>query len=180
MGLSSWNDMRVLAYARHHGAPTRLLDWSRNVFAALWFAVQDKTYDSDDGIVFRLWLHSPSTVVTLLVDVKSLDLSNIETPVVLFAAPAGVDRTARQQSVFSLAKFEHQNAMRPLEEICAAEKPPLITKFSVPAKLKPELRRLLSDVGLDAFTLYGGPDFLGESLEAHLDLTGIEISGPST
>lgn len=34
-------DFELLAKLQHHGAATRLVDFSKNVLVALWFAIQD-------------------------------------------------------------------------------------------------------------------------------------------
>ncbi len=46
------NDYEWLAVARHHGMATRLLDWTENALAALWFAVNERTEKEDDAVVW--------------------------------------------------------------------------------------------------------------------------------
>ena len=48
-------DLEWLALAQHYGLITRLLDWTKNALAALWFVVSKPALSSQDGIV---WLFS--------------------------------------------------------------------------------------------------------------------------
>jgi hypothetical protein len=44
----------MIAVAQHHGMPTRLLDWTTNPLAALWFAVSNKPVENKNGCVWVL------------------------------------------------------------------------------------------------------------------------------
>ena len=172
--LSGWTDIDVLAYARHHGAPTRLLDWSQNPFVGLWFAVSDKDYDSKNGVVFQLDLIAPGP---LICPATALTLEHADKcrPVHIFASPHRVARSARQRSAFTITSFSEDYALQPLDHLGAQDAKLPIRRFDIPAGLKLHLRRLLSDVGLDPYTIYGDPDSFGEMLSNHLDFSGLKV-----
>lgn len=47
-----WTDWDWIVTARHHGVPTRLLDFTTNPLAALWFAVEERDDKADDAVVW--------------------------------------------------------------------------------------------------------------------------------
>jgi hypothetical protein len=46
------NDWQWLALAQHNRLPTRLLDWTTNPLAALWFAVKDSAIEDSPAVVW--------------------------------------------------------------------------------------------------------------------------------
>jgi hypothetical protein len=176
--LSDYTDMEVLAYARHHGAPTRLLDWSSNPFVGLWFAVADKNYDSVPGIIFQLTAGSSDLVGVHIGDMKleHVECCGCKKNIHLFSSPPRIERTQRQQSIFTIASFKDDCAVKPLDEVGLPQQEMPIRKLLVPAKLKIELRRTLAELGLDAYGIYGSPDAFGKALSTLLDLSDFNVS----
>lgn len=174
--LEGWTDIEILAFSRHHGAPTRLLDWTSNPLVGLWFAISDKSLDEKDGVVFQLNLLSKSDVIGAN---PELTLEHADTcprtPVHIVTSPQKISRTDRQRSIFSISTFKDDKALMPLDTLTQASPQNPIRKFPVSSKFKPSVRRLLSDLGLDAFSIYGDPDSFGKSLSTQFDLSDLKI-----
>lgn len=52
----SLTDFELLARLQHHGAATRLIDFTRNILVAIWFVVTE--HKEKDGILFGFHCHS--------------------------------------------------------------------------------------------------------------------------
>jgi hypothetical protein len=59
------NELDWLALAQHHGLSTRLLDWTLNPLAALWFAVNKPAIKNEKGNFENgiVWIYNPSRKV---------------------------------------------------------------------------------------------------------------------
>ena len=150
------NSLSWMAVAQHHGLPTRLLDWSLNPLVALWYSVNERPPDMDDGV---LWVYEPprDTLVNLLDTSKEPDPFVIDRVYVYY--PQHEDLRIRAQSgVFTIhcRKMKNQQ-FDPFEESNIYEE--TLTKFLIPTDSFEGIRKSLRHCGVHAASLM--PDLDG-------------------
>ena len=174
-----WN---WLSLAKHHGLPTRLLDWSYSPYVALHFATYD--YFEEDAIIWCVdyrktndLLPRPLRKVLESQDVNifTTDLLNIVAKTleefdalssddfVLFFEPPSLDeRIVNQFALFSLPS----SATLSLEELLSRGEN-LYRRIIIPASLKWEVRDKLDQANITERVLFPGLDGLSQWLKRY-------------
>jgi hypothetical protein len=168
-GLVETSDaMRLYFLQQHYGMPTRLLDWTTNALAALFFAVRDRDKLDRDGAVF--FMDAYQLAVTQKTEPKGISTThkwfndalrrifewrnNLEFPKGIMAVrPAHADqRIGLQRSCFTFHVPDHP-------KLTVAENDSLLA-FGIPSGAKTNILNDLVLLGLDEFSIYGDLDHL--------------------
>jgi len=145
-----YEDWELLAIAQHWGMPTRLLDWTADALAGLWFAVSKPPRDKrDHGVV---WVIDEPNERSISHGDNIFALEKT-----CFFQPPHIDgRIPAQSSWFSV--YRHNRAEYfPLEEQTRYANN--VTTFDVPRNLFEPLRKQLRLLGVHHAKLF--PDLYG-------------------
>ena len=175
-GDSAWN---WLAVAQHHGAPTRLLDWTWSPYVAMHFATAQ---DMDrDGVIWcidfsRTNALLPRALTDVLADEgtpvftaemleqaaatpQDFDALAREEFVVFFEPPSIDDRIVNQSALFALKSNPSTGLDRWL-----VNHPDVFRRVIIPAALKWEVRDKLDQANVTERVLFPGLDGLSRWL----------------
>lgn len=162
--------IEVAGLAQHYGAYTRLLDWSRNINVAIYFAISGlinfKEEEKPDNIV--LWVLNTTALNTVE---KDHDGINLYTP-----EYAGNPNLCAQKGVFSLYRVNcyfgdnrpdyftyDDKIVKPFDEIIKEientnNEESILYKILIPAPQDNELYNYISKKGYDASLIFPGYD----------------------
>jgi FRG domain len=179
---STWN---WLALARHHGLPTRLLDWTYSPYVALHFATSALDRYGEDGVVWTLdFVRAHELLPAPLQEVVRDEGANVFTAemidrvarrrsefdqlaedddFVLFLEPPSFDdRIVNQYALFSLMSSGRAS----LDEWCVQHSD-LVRRIVIPAALKWEVRDKLDQANITERVLFPGLDGLSRWLRRY-------------
>lgn len=174
-----------LALAKHHGLPTRVLDWTHSPYVALHFATASPALYDRDGAVWsvdyvRAGERLPPPLRRLLDEegansfttrlaeraaptLQELDGLADEEDFVLFLEPPSLDeRIVNQYAVFSLLS----SATRQLHD-WLEQRPGLARRIVIPRELKWEVRDKLDQANVTERVLFPGLDGIATWLKRH-------------
>lgn len=148
-----------LALAQHHGAPTRLADWSTSPLVAAWFAVTSYP-ETTDAAVFALELAGGAVEPLEILTGKSVSGARFDGPFeitkgvyLIETAPVSA-RITTQRGIFTL----HGNPTVALDV-------PVHHTFDIPSYLRSDFQGRLLDLGIDASHIYPDLDGLCKTLD---------------
>lgn len=173
------DDLRCLALMQHHGAPTRLLDFTKSPFVAAFFALQRATGDSAVYAVNTpvLWSAAPSAHPDLTRD--KIDprfpgnfnafFAGNRYDVIWTGEPNQLDkRLVAQSGTFVLPGVISKTIDEILGEYPQEE--PLLLKLILPATIRAEAMRALYRMNITNATLFPDLDGLAKSMAFELEI----------
>ena len=160
----------LLAMAQHHSVPTRLLDWTRNPYAAIYFAASDalrRIADGESEGSLAVWAFDTASVNHYREDVRT------------FRPPGSVSpHLAAQSGVFTVQMLGGVRGepldVEPLETVFAKLPDSPLTKFTVPITASPRLVRYCERVGVSGARMFPSADGAGQAVIRNSDLWAAE------
>lgn len=157
--LTEWE---ALIVARHHGLPVRLLDWTADLLAALYFACEFKSHKEVSNSI--IWLLIPNQNVNQRIDVFEQCSSPFDVKGIRLVYPMAVAARINAQSGLFTIQSEPSKALDKIDVSIYGDRDIDVRKvieFTVPAQCRAHILKDLNDLQVTRRTLF--PDLDGLS-----------------
>ena len=106
-GYEQKTSLEILAEMQHNNIPTFLIDFTSNIYHALWFAFSDNSPEANDDNCVKIFiLNNKKNKVKNKLDLRSLRYEKKEFPNDVFRASMYIKRAIAQNSYFICDKKE--------------------------------------------------------------------------
>ena len=171
---------------QHHGAPTRLLNWTRSIYTAAYFAVTDHL-DADGAI----WVVHANTVHTKMREhygdvtfpkteneIQKNFLEAEAPPLLLFTDRLSKsERMITQQGFFSVSRNVLSDHGQIIERLFRKQSSKeLFRKLVIPQGLNKIFLKKLRSMNITANSIFPGLDGLGRTVQEFIQLSASEAA----
>lgn len=149
------NELEQLTIAQHYGLPTRLLDWTENALAALYFAVSKDSLIDDNAVVWVLSLERDSPLLVNDHNIKVFDQKKLN----FFKPSSIIQRVSSQHGWFSLHPFRGQGFYDRVDQKSDDEY--RLNKLIIKPGTCKRILETLESCGINRHTIFRDLDSLG-------------------
>lgn len=175
----SVTDLMVLM--QHYGCPTRMMDWTRSPYVAIYFALLDM---AEDGVLYGINLtryqafiapklplddydHGLFNSLPERIFHRFLNTKDLQYPIPLNPSPQS-EREFNQQSVFLMDLI----LSTPTEDILRSLSEEVLWKLVFPRTIREQIYLDLIQMNIDGYHLFGG--LQGAAIRAKEELFGVQ------
>jgi hypothetical protein len=152
------DDWALLCIAQHHGAATRLLDWSTNPLVGLWMALADRPGAEATNVFVYVFEVEKAWILSSKDNPSPFDIKRTR----VLQPPLNNPRVAAQSGWFTAHKFNKQSGLThsfvPLEQ--QKDYREKLTRFVIPVSQRLKLLQQLDKLGVNAQTMFPGMEGL--------------------
>ncbi len=181
------------AIMQHHGAATRLLDWTYSPYVAAYFAASQ--LPESDGVIHGIkgsLFQIPDTLKNLdgysihqAVEDRAFWKRDAETRLFILGSDLQTERMIAQQGVFMVCTNIAASIHKQIQALAQGAAKEQSFVIRIPAAVKPYLLMRLATMNISAYTLFPGLDGLSRSIseamymEAHRTPPGLDRTDPN-